>query len=164
MKKILLLVILFVFALCFTLSGCKKAEEANNADPSDSAEDTVAEETDQESEDSQPENDTTNQQTLEYLSLLGLDETCSYALGGTFPSGIEDKETYLVSVYDITEENFAEIESALQKNNFVIVSDISTNEDAQTRSYPYSNNNTLYIEIVFSYGAQYFDVTFNPTS
>jgi hypothetical protein len=160
MKKILLLAVMFALVLCLVFTGCQNIADDVATDASDTAEGEIpAVNTDED-----PQQAITNQQTLDYLSLLGLDEACSYQLGGTFPSGIENKDMYLVSVINITKEDFSAIENKLKENGFVIVSDINSDEERQTRIYPYSNNDSLYIEIVFSYGVEYFDVTFTPTS
>lgn len=155
MRRILLLILSVIMILIIAMSACSTP---NNEDTTDQVK--------EEEQEAQPTEDPQialdNEQTLEYLSLLDLDENCSYQLGGTFPSGLEDKNMYLVSVSNITEEKFTDIQDALASNGFNVVSDISINEEAKTRSYPYSNNENLYIEIVYSYGSEYFDVTFTP--
>lgn len=160
MKRILLFIFAITMLICFALTACSSPDEKEN--PQDIQTEQVKE-TEEESEPTEdPQIALDNEQTLEYLALLGLDENCSYQLADTFPSDVEGKKMFLVSVSNITEDVFSNIQNALESNGFKIVSDIYTDEERKTRSYPYSNEENLYIEMVFSYETEYFDAGFTP--
>ena len=168
---VFLAAILLSIALIF--AGCSKDEndEKTEKEPTatEAAEDNQSENnTDEEklliapAEDPQIAAD--NTQALEYLSILGLDETAAYELRDTFPTGNGDDKSYLLNITGISEDDFAAVQQSLQNMGFGIVSDIMEDTERQTKSFQYSNENNLYIEIVYSYGAEYFDVIFTPIS
>ena len=159
MKKIILFILAIIIVLCISMTACstpKNEDAVESHTEEEKEEELLVEQTED------PQIALYNEQTLEYLSLLGLDENCTYQLGDTFPSNVEGKKMFLVSVTNITEDDFINIQNALESNGFKIVSDIYIDDERNTRSYPYSNEEDLYIEIVFSYEAGYFDVGFTP--
>ena len=161
MKKIAVLLAVFLFALSF-VSACGQIDKSDKlVDTSETANESVNQK-DAKEPTEDPHAEIARQKSLEYLMLLGLDENCSYELRDTFPTGNGDEKSYLLNVTNITDDDFPAIQSSLESNGFNIISDIMEDPDKQARSYQYSNQNDLYIEIVFSYGANYFDVMFTP--
>lgn len=163
MKKFYMCLAAVLLALSLTFAACSKAENSEKTENTQNEKDSGEEEIlIAPTEDPQIAID--NEMTLEYLSFLGLDETCSYTLGDTFPTGNGDDKSYLVNVTNISDEDFAAIQQALESNGFRIITDIMEDTEKQFKSFQYSNETSLYIEIGYSYGAEYFDVHFVPIS
>ncbi|MEX1377983.1 MAG: hypothetical protein AB1Z23_11010 [Eubacteriales bacterium] len=169
MKRFYVCLAAVLFTLAIALIGCSNAvndEKPANEEKAEDAQSEAAPEDEElliaPAEDPQIARD--NEMTLEYLSMLGLDESSSFQLRETIPTGNGDIKSYLVNVENISEDDFEAIQQALESNGFIIVSDIMEDTERQFKSYQYSNENDLYIEIGYSYGAGYFDVHFVPIS
>jgi len=154
-----------VIILSLVLSACAQANDESelSTDPKEVSNEDIVEETEiQEEPTVDPQKAIDDEKVIEYLDVLGLDETCEYELRDTFPIENSDNKSYMINISGVLEDDFTAIEAALAANGFNIVSDIMEDEERQARSYQYSDGEMLYIEIVYSYGAEYVDVHFVP--
>ncbi|MBN2878736.1 MAG: hypothetical protein JXN65_03805 [Clostridia bacterium] len=147
------------------LSACGQASSDPEvvADSNEVAKEDTMEKTEMQEEPTiDPQEAIDHEKVMKYLDVLGLDDTCAYELRDTFAVENSDNKSYLINISGVLDDDFTAIEAALAANGFNIVSDITEDEERQARSYQYSDGKSLYIEIVYSYGAEYMDVHFVP--
>ena len=131
-----------------------KAEESQTSQISENS----AEETEEEQTDAVGE-----QTVMEYLGILGLDENAKYTVLDQFSIEGSDEKSILMDINNIAKDQFDAVIQAMENNGCYSVSDPMINEEKQTTSLQYRNeDDTLYIEMVYSAGADYINIIFTP--
>ena len=170
MKRYLLIVI--VSLLCLCLVACSGQESVQNDEPLESQqrETALPEETPASVEieksaevpqDEVAQDETDKQKILEFIHVLGLDDSAKYSDTDWFDIEGAQERNLLITILNISEDRFAQIEENLRQNGYTQPQEPTYVEKDKTRFLQYSSE-ALFMEIVYHENDMILNVHFMP--